>query len=177
MKDIKIAKRYAKAIYEISDERNRIAEIYRILSSVMELYKTDSDFRHFIISPIITIDEKAQILKTIYTDEEEEDFNVLLYIIHKNRIEYIREIVAEYLKIYYQKNRILDIKATFTRQLTEKQKEKLVNILKNKMNREINLEVIVDENILGGGIIKMGDTVIDGSIRKELENWKKSKGL
>ena len=40
--------------------------------------------------------------------------------------------------------------------------------------KEINLEVKVDKSILGGGIIKIGDKIIDGSIRRELDNWKKS---
>ncbi|MEZ7724776.1 F0F1 ATP synthase subunit delta, partial [Fusobacterium sp. 27098_8_59] len=49
-----------------------------------------------------------------------------------------------------------------------------INKLSQKTGKEINLEVKVDKSILGGGIIKIGDKIIDGSIRRELDNWKKS---
>ena len=78
------------------------------------------------------------------------------------------------MKIYYAKNRILNVEATFTKELTEEQKKKLIEKLSQKTGKEINLDVKIDKNILGGGILKIGDRVIDGSIRRELNNWKKS---
>ncbi|MBF1203554.1 MAG: ATP synthase F1 subunit delta, partial [Fusobacterium periodonticum] len=59
-------------------------------------------------------------------------------------------------------------------ELSEEQRTKLINKLSQKTGKEINLEVKVDKSILGGGIIKIGDKIIDGSIRRELDNWKKS---
>ena len=103
-----------------------------------------------------------------------ENLNILLYILDKGRMNCIKYIVAEYLKIYYRKNRILDVKATFTKELTDEQKKKLINKLSQKTGKEINLEIKIDKDILGGGIIKIGDKIIDGSIRRELDNWKKS---
>lgn len=175
MIDVQVGKRYAEAIYEISEKRNKIKEIYELLNTVMELYKTDSDFRNFIISPLINFDEKVSILKEIFKDSEIENLEILFYILRKNRIESIRGIVAEFLKIHYKKNRILDVKAIFAKELNREQKEKLVSKLTKKTGKEINLEIVVDETILGGGILKIGDKVIDGSIRKELENWKSTK--
>ena len=80
-----------------------------------------------------------------------------------------------FLKIHYRKNKILDVKAIFTRELSEEQREKLISKLSQKTGKEINLQVMVDKSILGGGIIKIGDKVIDGSIRRDLENWKTTK--
>ena len=59
----------------------------------------------------------------------------------------IKYIVAEYLKIYYKKNRILDVRATFTKELTDEQKKKLINKLSQKTGKEINLEIKIDKNI------------------------------
>lgn len=175
MIDIQIGKRYAEAIYEISEEKNKIKEVYELLSNVMELYKIDIDFKNFITSPLINFEEKVLTLKEIFSSTDLETLNILFYILKKNRIEAIREIVAEFLKIHYRKNRILDVKAIFTRELTEDQKEKLIAKLSQKTGKDINLEVVVDKNILGGGILKIGDKVIDGSIRRDLENWKVTK--
>ena len=175
MIDIQIGRRYADAIYEISDERNQIKEVYELLNTVMVLYKTDIDFKNFITSPLINFEEKVSILKEIFSDIKEGNLEILFYILKKNRIEAIREIVAEFLKIHYRKNKILDVKAIFTRELSEEQREKLISKLSQKTGKEINLQVMVDKSILGGGIIKIGDKVIDGSIRRDLENWKTTK--
>lgn len=175
MIDIQIGKRYAEAIYEISEEKNKIKEVYELLSNVMELYKIDIDFKNFITSPLINFEEKILTLKEIFSSTDIETLDILFYILKKNRIEAIREIVAEFLKIHYRKNRILDVKAIFTRELSEEQKDKLIAKLSQKTGKEINLEVVVDKNILGGGILKIGDKVIDGSIRRDLENWKVTK--
>lgn len=172
MIDIQVGKRYAEAIYEISEERKEIKEIYELLNSVMELYKKDKDFKNFITSPLINFEEKTLSLREIFKEFKEENLEILFYILNKNRIEAVREIVAEFLKIHYRKNRILDVKAVFTRELTEEQREKLITKLSRKTGKEINLEVVVDKNILGGGILKIGDKIIDGSIRRDLESWK-----
>lgn len=175
MINTQIGKRYAEAIYEISEKSEKIKENYELLNSVMILYKTDIDFKNFIISPLINFTEKTLILKEIFSEFSIESLEILFYILKKNRIEAIKEIVAEFLKIHYRKNKILDVKAIFTRDLTEEEKNKLITKLSQKTKKEINLEVTVNEDILGGGILKIGDKIIDGSIRKDLENWKTTK--
>ena len=169
-----VGRRYSKAIFEIAEEKNQVKEIYEILNSAMVLYRTDKEFKNFILNPLIDNEQKKSVLNEIFGKDNSENLNILLYILDKGRINCIKYIVAEYLKIYYRKNRILDVKATFTKKLTDEQKKKLIDKLSQKTGKEINLVVKVDKDILGGGIIKIGDKIIDGSIRRELDNWKKS---
>ena len=119
-------------------------------------------------------EEKKLVLNEIFGKDNSDNLNILLYILDKGRINCIKYIVAEYLKIYYRKNRILDVRATFTKELTEEQKKKLIDKISQKTGKEINLEIKIDKNILGGGIIRIGDKIIDGSIRRELDNWKRN---
>ena len=166
--------RYSKAIFDIAEEKNQVKEIYELLNSVMVLYRTDKEFKNFIRNPLISNEEKKLVLNEIFGKDNRDNLNILLYILDKGRINCIKYIVAEYLKIYYRKNRILDVRATFTKELTEEQKKKLIDKLSQKTGKEINLEVKIDKNILGGGIIRIGDKIIDGSIRRELDNWKRN---
>ena len=167
-------RRYSKAIFEIAEEKNQVKEIYEMLNSAMVLYRTDKEFKNFILNPLIDNEQKKSVLNEIFGKDNSENLNILLYILDKGRMNCIKYIVAEYLKIYYRKNRILDVKATFTKELTDEQKKKLIDKLSQKTGKEINLEIKVDKDILGGGIIKIGDKIIDGSIRRELDNWRKS---
>ena len=169
-----VGRRYSKAIFEIAEEKNQVKEIYEMLNSAMVLYRTDKEFKNFILNPLIDNEQKKSVLNEIFGKDNSENLNILLYILDKGRINCIKYIVAEYLKIYYRKNRILDVKATFTKELTDEQKKKLIDKLSQKTGKEINLEIKIDKNILGGGIIKIGDKIIDGSIRRELDNWKRN---
>ena len=169
-----VGRRYSKAIFDIAEEKNQVKEIYELLNSVMVLYRTDKEFKNFIRNPLISNEEKKLVLNEIFGKDNSDNLNILLYILDKGRINCIKYIVAEYLKIYYRKNRILDVKATFTKELTDEQKKKLIDKLSQKTGKEINLEIKIDKNILGGGIIRIGDKIIDGSIRRELDNWKRN---
>ena len=169
-----VGRRYSKAIFEIAEEKNQVKEIYEMLNSAMVLYRTDKEFKNFILNPLIDNEQKKSVLNKIFGKDNSENLNILLYILDKGRMNCIKYIVAEYLKIYYKKNRILDVRATFTKELTDEQKKKLINKLSQKTGKEINLEIKIDKNILGGGIIKIGDKIIDGSIRRELDNWKRN---
>ena len=169
-----VGRRYSKAIFEIAEEKNQVKEIYEMLNSAMVLYRTDKEFKNFILNPLIDNEQKKSVLNEIFGKDNSENLNILLYILDKGRINCIKYIVAEYLKIYYRKNRILDVKATFTKELTDEQKKKLIDKLSQKTGKEINLEIKIDKNILGGGIIRIGDKIIDGSIRRELDNWKRN---
>ena len=169
-----VGRRYSKAIFDIAEEKNQVKEIYELLNSAMVLYRTDKEFKNFIRNPLISNEEKKLVLNEIFGKDNSDNLNILLYILDKGRINCIKYIVAEYLKIYYRKNRILDVRATFTKELTEEQKKKLIDKLSQKTGKEINLEIKIDKNILGGGVIRIGDKIIDGSIRRELDNWKRN---
>ena len=169
-----VGRRYSKAIFEIAEEKNQVKEIYEMLNSAMVLYRTDKEFKNFIRNPLISNEEKKLVLNEIFGKDNGDNLNILLYILDKGRINCIKYIVAEYLKIYYRKNRILDVRATFTKELTDEQKKKLIDKLSQKTGKEINLEIKIDKNILGGGVIRIGDKIIDGSIRRELDNWKRN---
>ena len=169
-----VGRRYSKAIFDIAEEKNQVKEIYELLNSAMVLYRTDKEFKNFIRNPLISNEEKKLLLNEIFGKDNRDNLNILLYILDKGRINCIKYIVAEYLKIYYRKNRILDVRATFTKELTDEQKKKLIDKLSQKTGKEINLEIKIDKNILGGGIIRIGDKIIDGSIRRELDNWKRN---
>ncbi|WP_150153493.1 ATP synthase F1 subunit delta [Fusobacterium nucleatum] len=169
-----VGRRYSKAIFDIAEEKNQVKEIYELLNSAMVLYRTDKEFKNFIRNPLISNEEKKLLLNEIFGKDNRDNLNILLYILDKGRINCIKYIVAEYLKIYYRKNRILDVRATFTKELTDEQKKKLIDKLSQKTGKEINLEIKIDKNILGGGVIRIGDKIIDGSIRRELDNWKRN---
>ena len=73
----------------------------------------------------------------------------------------------------YKEESKLPVVAIFTKELSEAQKEKLIKKLEKKYGKKIVLNLEIDESIIGGGIIKVGNDVINGSIKHQIEDMKR----
>ena len=172
MYEADIAKRYAEAVYGVAKEKDKVKEIYDMLNSLMELYINDSEFRNFMLHPLIENSEKKDFLGKIFTDADDITMNIIDYLVDKDRIEIIRYIVSEYLKLYYLENNEVEVTGIFSKELSEEQYDLLKSKLEKKVGKKIILKIEVNKDIIGGGIVKMGDQIIDGSIKRQIENIK-----
>lgn len=168
-----IAQRYATAIYEIAKENNKQDEIREILNLLTEKYNEDENFRNFLSNPIVTTEEKEKFLKKAFSFINPESFNIINYLVSKDRMNYISLIRDNYVSFLYKEESKLPVVAIFTKELSEVQKEKLIKKLEKKYGKKIVLNLEIDESIIGGGIIKVGNDVINGSIKHQIEDMKR----
>lgn len=170
MIDAVIGNRYSLAIYEIAESLDKVKEIYENLNYVMEAYEKDKEFKNLIDHPLISEKDKKEFLTKLFSKKfEKMSMDVLYYLIEKNRIAYIKNIVAEYLKIYYERHNYTEVEATFALELTKEQKAKLMKKLEKMTGKKVELSVKIDKSIIGGGIIKIGNRIIDGSLKRQFE--------
>lgn len=173
MKEAVIGSRYASAIYELANEINKVEETYKELKIVMEIYETNVDFKVFINHPLVQKEDKKEFISKLFLKEfSSETINILHYLVDKTRLAQIKSIVTEYLKLYYLKNQIVEAEAVFAIVPSKEQIQNLVSSLQNKVKKEVRLSTKVDESILGGVIIKIGDQIIDASIKKEIDTFR-----
>lgn len=168
-----IAKRYASAIYDIAESSDKIGEIREALNILAENYNEDEEFKVFLLDPSIKYDEKVKYLHKSFDFISEDAFKIINYLVKKGRVSLAEKIKDSYLKIYYEKNNKILVNATFTKELSDNQREALMKKLEKKYKKKIVLNLSVDEELIGGGIIKIGNKVIDGSIKSQIENIKK----
>ena len=168
-----IAKRYASAIYDIAESSEKIGEIREALNILAENYNEDEEFKVFLLDPSIKYDEKVKYLHKSFDFISEDAFKIINYLVKKGRVSLAEKIRDSYLKIYYEKNNKILVNATFTKELSDNQREALMKKLEEKYKKKIVLNLSVDEELIGGGIIKIGNKVIDGSIKSQIENIKK----
>jgi len=168
-----IAKRYASAIYDIAESSDKIGEIREALNILAENYNEDEEFKVFLLDPSIKYDEKVEYLHKSFDFISEDAFKIINYLEKKGRVSLAEKIRDSYLKIYYEKNNKILVNATFTKELSDNQREALMKKLEEKYKKKIVLNLSVDEELIGGGIIKIGNKVIDGSIKSQIENIKK----
>ena len=175
MKETTVGSRYALAIYEIASDLKKVEETYKELKVVMEVYEQNLDFKNFVEHPLVNKKDKKDFVGKIFDGEfSEETTNILNYLIDKNRLSQIKSIVTEYLKLYYSRNQIVEAEVTFAVTPTTEQIDSLSVKLKAKVNKEVRLTTKVDKSILGGLIVRIGDQIIDASIKREIESFRKN---
>ena len=173
MDSINVSKRYALAIYDFATENDEVFEVFEVLNLLLEHIKNDEDFKKFLKYPVIDKEEKKKLINHIYSDVNKQSLKILDYLVDKDRLLHIKEIYEEYSKIYYEKHKKLIVTAIFPKELTEAQKEKLTENLKKLKGKDVVIHYRIDEKLIGGGLIKINDEVIDGSIKTQLNSIKR----
>ncbi|MGP1494794.1 MAG: ATP synthase F1 subunit delta [Streptobacillus sp.] len=173
MDSINVSKRYALAIYDFATENDEVFEVFEVLNLLLEHIKNDEDFKKFLKYPVIDKEEKKKLINHIYSDVNKQSLKILDYLVDKDRLLHIKEIYEEYSKIYYEKHKKLIVTAIFPKELTEAQKEKLTENLKKLKGKDVVIHYRIDEKLIGGGLIRINDEVIDGSIKTQLNSIKR----
>lgn len=171
----KVGKRYADAIYDIAREMGIVLDVFSLLKEVDTLYNKNLEFREFFQHPLVKKEDKLALIEKIFSEQKEIEQNIVLYLVERGRISEIKSVLEEYKALYYEENGIIDVKATFANEITEEQLKKLVEKLEKNSNKKVNLEFAVDSSLIGGGILKIGDKIIDGSIKTQLNKMAKGK--
>jgi F-type H+-transporting ATPase subunit delta len=166
-----VEKRYAQALINTALQYN-VLDIYeKQLSSFIEVLKNSLDLENVLWNPTVKIQDKIDIaLKVIPNDFDEKLTNFIKLLIEKNRIEYAEGILQEYI---IMKNKIksqLDIKIITAVPIENEQIEKIKEKYKSKYGTQsVNAKIEINQSILGGIAVKVGDTLYDRTIKTQFE--------
>ena len=174
MSEVRVASRYAKSLLELAVEQGKIEEVHKDMLLLDAVCKENYDFVLVLRNPTIKNDKKRAILADIFKGKVS-DLTMAIFdiITRKNRESVLPAIASEF---HHQYNVFKSIeKATVTTAVMidkdlRSSFEKIVKQISDK--KEVELEEVVDENIIGGYVLKVGDRQIDDSIKskiKELE--------
>jgi F-type H+-transporting ATPase subunit delta len=176
-----VARRYANAIFALSKKEGDEALSTRgtCLTALGEMITSAPQFDLMLKSPVITVDEKKAILGNLLdklkADKTLRNFCFLLA--DKERLACLGEIAAWYSKLLDDAKGIIRGECITAVRLAADKKKKLIKDLQGKTKADIELTFAVDKNILGGMVLKMGDRVLDASLRAQLailrENFKR----
>jgi F-type H+-transporting ATPase subunit delta len=171
MRDIKVASRYAKSLLGIALEQNSLEELHNDMQFVNGICNDNHDLVLLLKSPIVRGDKKKAILDAIFGGEVSKVAATFINIILiKKRESLLADIASAFIDTYKNHKNIKTAQVTTAVVLTKEQKEKVVELLKSSENASIELNEVVDKEIIGGMILKVGDRQIDESIRRKLTN-------
>lgn len=167
-------KRYALALYTVAEEKGKVEEYLSDLREIVSLMKDDAEFLKIIKHPEISTSRKKEMFINIFKGKiDEELLSFLLILIEKDRILFTEEKLKEMEKIHLERNNTLLVEVRTVIPLQEAEKESLRMKLYNMYDKKIIFDEKLDKNIIGGVYIRVGDDVIDGTIKSRLEEMKK----
>jgi F-type H+-transporting ATPase subunit delta len=166
-----LAKRYAKALWELADERGQLEAVLQQLKVFEELFQSNHLFRWFLLTPVIEKGEKINVFEKLFVA------NVLplcyyffILLIKKGRQNYLPQLVFEMERLYDLSQNRLRLKIVLPAELDKEEQNQLEQRLKAFLHSDIRLDKTIDESILGGIVVRIDDTVYDMSLRNQLNN-------
>ncbi len=172
-----LARPYARAAFEYAHSSSSLPAWSNVLGRLAQLIQ-DPSMRAFIDRPDVPVEDKVSSLLDLAgegVDEAVRNFVALL--VHNDRLALVPEVSAAYEELRAEAEKIIEAEVISARELTEDQQQQLAAALKQRLGREVTLKVQLDENLMGGAIIRAGDLVIDGSAQGRLRQLARALGV
>jgi F-type H+-transporting ATPase subunit delta len=166
----RLAGRYAKSLIGLANEQNQLEDVYRDMMLLQSVCKSNRDFVILLRSPVVTPDKKESIMRAATSGKVTEltaSFNRLL--IKKGRESVLPEIVDAFIEQYKVQKDIHVVKLTTAVPVSEEVKQAIVNKVQSLTPmKSVELQTEVQENIIGGFLLEVGDALVDASISYDL---------
>lgn len=167
-------RRYSLALYEVAEKKGKVEEYRKTLKEITQVIDSNNELIQLIKHPQISTSKKKKVFIKIFKGKiDEELLSFLLILIEKGRILHLKEKQIEFEKIYFEKHNMLFVNVKTVISLDEEDRKNLKNNLSKKYNKEIVLKEEIDPSIIGGVYIRVGDDVIDGTIKSKLNEMRK----
>lgn len=171
----RIADRYAKSLLDLAIEGGKIETILEDIQG-FESTLESRELQLLIKSPIVSKSDKGAIFKTLFAGKFD-DLTMMFFevILRKGREEYLPEIAADFIKQYKSYKGITDVVLTTASSVSDSLMAEIrAKLLSSSATaQEVSIETKVDENIIGGFVLEIGDKLYDNSIAHKLGELKK----
>lgn len=173
-----VAKRYARAFFNVAGEENRYEDYYRELSSFSALMEEHKNLKDFLSNPIFEKADKKNVMDKVLAKLtiSPTTINFLRLLVEKGRMGNIKEIEAYYRKLMDDAIGMARVEVRTAFSLTPELSVNLKRALESLTGKKVEMHVEEDASLLGGIVVRFGDKLYDGSIRMQLNNMKKLLG-
>ena len=169
----RIAIRYSKALFELALEKGQLAEVESDLFLIKEQIIKNDEFQRYLLNPLVPAKSKTELLKKTFKDSIGTlTMNFLVLTSSKKRSEFIKEIIEKFEVLALEHNEIISAQVYSAVPLKSDQTDAIRNSLEKKTGKKVQLEEITEESLLGGFIVKIRDSVIDYSLKRQMERLK-----
>lgn len=168
-----IARVYAEALFEVAKQKGKLDVIREQLVQVADALERDRELAVFFFSPYFSSAEKRDGIERAVAGAEPELTNFLELLVEKHRMPVIFRIRRRFDEMWAEENKQLEVTLTSAVELDPEIVERVGAEIERQTDRTVEMESRVDENVLGGLVLQVGNMVLDASIRNRLETLRK----
>lgn len=170
-----VSKTYGDALFELAVETDRLDAIQEEVEAVMEVLRANEDFVKLMGHPRISVEEKSSVLETVFKDKVSDELTgFLLTIEGKGRFQEVEGILAYFVDRAREYKKIGVAHVTSAVPLTDSQKKDVESrLLETTSYVSFLMDYDVDSALIGGMVVRIGDRVVDSSIKTKLNNMAK----
>ncbi len=170
-----VARRYAEALVEVASDSNLLDEVEEQLRNIVAIVEEDEKLATLLVDPKIVPDKKKTILEELF-DQQVNPYllNMLKVLVDKKRTRYLKNILEQYVEAANNVRGIAVAHVMSAQALDEEACAKLSKQLAELTGKQIKLAITVDPTLLGGAKVRIGDTIIDGSVTNKLSGLEKA---
>ena len=167
-----IASRYATALFELAKDVGKIADVEKDIAALDTALKDSADLRALIASPIYSRPQQSGAVVAIAgaMGLGEMLTNTLALMAQKRRLFVLPQMIEAMRVLIAEEKGEITAEVTSARKLTKAQQTKLAAALKKSVGKDVKINSTVDENLIGGLVVKVGSKMIDSSIASKLSN-------
>ncbi|MCX6149402.1 MAG: ATP synthase F1 subunit delta [Ignavibacteriales bacterium] len=170
MSDLNISNRYAHALMNLATEKNFLEKVSEDIDLISKTFSASKELQLMLINPIIKPETKLSVLAEIFKSKVNSDtFEFLEFVIHKDREILLFKIIKQFLVLRDKKFGILNAKIISSTELLDDQKMNLQKKLEDYTKKTVRLSFAINPKLIGGFIVKMDDTIMDASLRHQLD--------
>jgi F-type H+-transporting ATPase subunit delta len=168
-----IAQVYARALFEVAKEHGLLDEVHDDLTEFAQALHDNRELAVFFFSPYFSTEEKKAGLKRVVTGAEPVFMNFLEALIERHRMPAIFRIRDDYQELWEDERHLLPVEVTSAIELDKATVSEIGNRIGEQTKRTVELSSKVDPDILGGIVLRVGNVILDASIRARLEQLRK----
>ena len=170
-----VARVYARALFDIGSQEGALGQIYDDLRGVQAAADSSKDVVRFLQSPKLRRRDKKRIMHEIFSDQVcRPVMGLLQVLIDKRREPVFDNIVDEFEKYRDEHEGRVHVKITTAKPLSDDEKERLVAALSKTTGKSVDLHETTDPAVIGGIRVNLGDYVLDGTVRRRLDDLRRS---
>lgn len=174
MGEIKISRRYARALFDVGVESKQLETFYQDMVQLEAIVKASSDLRNFLKTPIIKAKKKQQVLGEIFTGKVNEVTITFLNIITNGGREALMQSIAEqFIFLYKELRNIKTARLETVTPMDADSKAQLIHVLEEYTKSTIELEEVQNDSLIGGFVLELDDMKLENSIRAKLEKYRR----
>jgi len=173
-----VARPYAEAVFEVAQENDALDELSASLDAARGLL-ADGQVVTFLSQPSLNDEQRLEFLQGLFVEAvgegsvfaggSQHGTNLLKLLLENGRVAVLPEISEQFEALKAKVENSIDAVITAAAPLSEAQEKAIAGSLAEKLGRDVRISTQIDENLIGGAVIRAGDVVIDGSLRARLE--------